>query len=48
LAAAWYVIVLTILSRIEQLLRKPAFNQTLGLVTGSVLVGLGGWVLAKR
>jgi threonine/homoserine/homoserine lactone efflux protein len=48
LAAAWYVLVLAILGRIEQLLRKQAFSQTLGLVTGSVLVGLGGWVLARR
>lgn len=48
LAAAWYVIVLAILGRIKQLLCKPEFNQMLGLVTGSVLVGLGGWVLAKR
>jgi threonine/homoserine/homoserine lactone efflux protein len=42
------VIVLAILRRIEQLLRKQAFSQTLGLVTGSVLMGLGGWVLARR
>jgi hypothetical protein len=42
------VIVLAILGRIEQLLRKQAFSQTLGLVTGSVLVGLGGWVLVRR